>query len=469
MNQTGSSFSQLPPHVHVFGPKTVLVAAVICVAIGGGWLWLANQFNTQADIAKEQKGQTEQLAASVEEREEVLQSKISDLRQELETALSAVNSMQKAVNSRNLAITLVSVNADELVRRIEQVEDALTALKDRRNQWETERQEGLTSDRGQLGSSEELVQAFVNLKLNPLLADEELKSWEATLQKLKDALVPVRDGTAGELADVPPGFETKIADIEASVRAEGDRLSSMQSMLARAIQANPNPTPQNAPPLRQAVAQREEELKRQRQAAIEAAAQQVRNELTEVLAAERAKTERLLAEQRKELELRYREAELNKQKVEEEIKIQTLADATEDAKRAETQRLAERGAALEREAKERAFRAALPEIKRYLIPFITDGNTQPLTTYSKYGTSASTGPVSLSRLKAHGIFDDTTKALVKLHELGASVSNDRPQGAFPPYIGGSMVKPEQVPFFKKVQSLLREHGDMMVEKGLLLP
>jgi hypothetical protein len=67
------------------------------------------------------------------------------------------------------------------------------------------------------------------------------------------------------------------------------------------------------------------------------------------------------------------------------------------------------------------------------------------------------------------VLDDNPRALFALHALGADASNDRPQGNFPPYFGGHEVRPEQVPFFKKVQALLKEHGDLMVEKGMLAP
>jgi len=59
----------MPPHVHAFGPTTVLIAALICVAIGAAWLWLANKINNQAEIAKAQRPDSVQLKQDVETRE----------------------------------------------------------------------------------------------------------------------------------------------------------------------------------------------------------------------------------------------------------------------------------------------------------------------------------------------------------------------------------------------------------------
>ena len=101
------------------------------------------------------------------------------------------------------------------------------------------------------------------------------------------------------------------------------------------------------------------------------------------------------------------------------------------------------------------------------MPFISNGNTQPRQRHVQYETAASTGPVSLAKLKSHGALEDSPRGLFVLHALGASSSNDRPSGQFPPYYGGSSVQPRQVPFFRKVQQLLRDHGELMVKDGLL--
>lgn len=477
MSQSGSSSSQMPPHVHAFGPKTVLIAALICVAIGAGWLWLANKINNQAQITEAQradsvqlkedvetqKGQTEKLAATVEEREQALQNNIRELRGDLETALSAVNTMQKEINSRKLALTLMSVNADQLVRRIEQAETAIESFRDQRTRWAKDSRQALNSDRGRLGGSPDVVQAFVDLKLNPLASDNDIQGWEATLSKLKAALIPVRDGTTGDIAEVPAGFETTIAGIESSVRAETDRLSAIQRTLTR-VAENTSSNPPNGPALQQAVAQREDELKKQREATIEAAARRVRDDMTRVLADERAKTEQMLADQRKQYELKYREEELKKQKAEEEIRIQKLADATEDAKRTEAQRQAIRQAEIKRQDDQRRFQAALPEIRQYLLPFITPGNQQMDGT--KWVFADDKVPISFSAIKASGALDNSQEGYQALYWIGGGPKNDRPNGVFRDYIGGAIYDAE-VPKVRKAQQLLTEFGDLLVEQDML--
>lgn len=477
MSQSGSSSSQMPPHVHAFGPKTVLIAAFICVALGAGWLWLANKINNQAQITEAQradsvqlkqdvetqKGQTEKLAATVEEREQALQNKVRELRGDLETALSAVNTMQKEINSRNLALTLMSVNADQLVRRIEQTEAAIDSLRDQRTRWKNDSQQALTSDRGRLGSSPDVVQAFVDLNLNPIAADDAIQGWEDTLNKLKVALIPVRDGTTGEIADVPAGFATTISGIKSSVRAEADRLSAVQRTLTR-VTGNNSSVPPNGPTLQQAVAQREVELKNQREATIEAAARRVRDEMTQVLAAERAKTEQVLADQRKEFELKYRDEELKKQKAEEEIRIQKLADATEDAKRTEAQRQASRQAEVKRQDDLRRLQAAMPDIRRYLLPFITPGNQQMDGT--KWVFADDKVPMSFSAIKASGALANSQEGYQALYWIGGGQKNDRPKGVFRDYIGGAIYD-DEVPKVRRVQQLLTEFGDLLVDQDML--
>lgn len=480
MSQSGSSSSQMPPHVHAFGPKTVLIAALICVAIGAAWLWLANKINNQAQITQAQradsvqlkqdvetqKGQTEKLAATVEEREQAFQSNIQNLRGDLQTALSAVNTMQKEINSRKLALTLMSVNADQLVRRIEQAQTAIGSLHDQRTRWKTDSQQALTSDQGRLSGSPDVVQAFVNLKMNPLASDDDVQGWKDTLSKLKAALIPVRDGTTGDIAEVPAGFDTTIAGIESSVRAETDRLSSLQTTLTRVTGKTSSTPPANAPSLQQAVAQREHELKKQREAAINAASQQAYDEFTRAIAAERIKTQSLLAEKAKELEVKRREAELKKQKVEKEIETQKLADAAEDALRAEAERQIARRAALERENDARKLKAAMPEIEKYLAPFITPGNQQ--LNGNEWTLSATKVPLSYSALKAIGALGNGTGGHQALCYVAGCKENDRPNGVFRARkeLRGSMDFSE-VSNAQKAQELLTKYGDLMVNQGVL--
>lgn len=136
-------------------------------------------------------------------------------------------------------------------------------------------------------------------------------------------------------------------------------------------------------------------------------------------------------------------------------------EALADARREEEQREAARQARLERESLEREFQRSLPEIRRYLTPFITPGNRHIGQTYTEEKK-----PLSFSGIQRAGALDNTAIGHQNFMFLAGSSRNDRPSGIFPTYIGGHVHDPGDV---VRAQNLLKRFGDLLVEKGMLEP
>lgn len=126
----------------------------------------------------------------------------------------------------------------------------------------------------------------------------------------------------------------------------------------------------------------------------------------------------------------------------------------EDARQKEEQAKRERKAAMERD---------LTEIQRALVPFISKGYVQP------NGRTTEALPMSYSKLAAVGALKPDQEGIRMLLATAAN-SNDRPRGIFPTVAGGavewSLIDMDAI---GRAQRLLIQHGQAMVESGLLSP
>lgn len=157
------------------------------------------------------------------------------------------------------------------------------------------------------------------------------------------------------------------------------------------------------------------------------------------------------------------EAEAEKSLGEIELKRASVRQAEEKLKR--EQALAAEQQALERKRLEARFAAALPEIRRVLRPFITDGYAQPRNW--RFERTANKGPVSFAALQGGGYLTKDVKGLQRLH--AANVHNDRELGAFPSFLGGDQDFAQKQEALLRAQNLLNEFGPLLVEKGMLAP
>lgn len=205
----------------------------------------------------------------------------------------------------------------------------------------------------------------------------------------------------------------------------------------------------------QALAMLTQERDRQRQQLEKAARDQE-------LAAERAKQETKAAADQK-----VRDAELAREKAEQELRVlEAKANserAARDLKQAEDQRQREK-LRRDRVAK---FEAALPGMKAMLSPFISNGKMQYIS--GKGWREGDPGPLSLAALQSTGGLKDEPGSHSRLMNLctASSSGNDRPIGSFPtwrPEAGYEIQREVQ-----RVQAFLRDYGDLLVERGMLLP
>lgn len=116
-----------------------------------------------------------------------------------------------------------------------------------------------------------------------------------------------------------------------------------------------------------------------------------------------------------------------------------------------------------------AMQQDLADIRRYLTAFTTPGHYQPnhKSIPSVVEQTIDARPVSLTRLDALGALKPTIEGLERLFQFGSGDFNDRPQGSFPEFYNYEIRKPHVLATIRRAQNLLRDHGQAMVEAGML--
>lgn len=147
-----------------------------------------------------------------------------------------------------------------------------------------------------------------------------------------------------------------------------------------------------------------------------------------------------------------------------------LANEAEQRDLAETQ---ERLLANHRAGARKDLEDVLQDIRNQLTPFITPGYTQPKSKY-ELETTVEKAPVSYAALLRVGALESDQEGLHTLLRIGGSkrpgYTNDRALGRFPQYLSDLQLNELTViRDLQFAQRLLREHGQAMVEAGLLSP
>jgi hypothetical protein len=120
------------------------------------------------------------------------------------------------------------------------------------------------------------------------------------------------------------------------------------------------------------------------------------------------------------------------------------------------------------------MQAAYPPVRTLLLPFTTPGYRQPAASGNLEITSTKEA-LSYSGLLRIRALEDSDKGMSVLFILaqsfdGNSKFNDRPQGDFPVHSNFSDINKADIRLkIRTTQSFLREHGEAMVEAGLLSP
>lgn len=128
---------------------------------------------------------------------------------------------------------------------------------------------------------------------------------------------------------------------------------------------------------------------------------------------------------------------------------------------------------LARQTRLRAFEPVRTEALRLLSPFIAHDYVQPGEATNIWVKTLEKKPVSWRALERLGALEVTLRGLEALSSIGAQgIRNPdfrRPLGSFPEPEQGTLVRPREIETTKRAQFLLKEHGQVLIEEGLLSP
>jgi hypothetical protein len=295
---------------------------------------------------------------------------------------------------------------------------------------------------------------------------DDVLRWQLQLDTLA-ALIERASSNNESQVTISPGHSQRLADLgrtlaEASAKFEHHQLSLDSLLDETAASPLGESTLEDVLRDRQAAYEKAtaERLAASRQAArAEAEKAQIERlsqlEKESIDADTKRKEEKMLAEAARKKRLH----ELELEQIAEETRVKEaqqkalVAGLLEEAKRL--------GDALAQAQLEREFERVRPEIEATLVAFTQHGYA-----HRQDGTK---GPVSYAFISESGALVPGRAGLEKLMRL-ASVSNDRPRGGIPQYIGGdngwAMTNTEAA---ERAQELLRRFGSVMVEKQMLAP
>lgn len=129
---------------------------------------------------------------------------------------------------------------------------------------------------------------------------------------------------------------------------------------------------------------------------------------------------------------------------------------------------------LARLARLQAFEPVRNEVRRLLLPFISHDYFQlDKADFINWTKTLDKKPMSLKAIERLGALEPTLKGIETLSQIGTQTGRNpefrRPLGSFPEPDGGSLSRPHDIEATKRAQQLLKEHGQALVEEGLLSP
>lgn len=276
------------------------------------------------------------------------------------------------------------------------------------------------------------------------------------VDRLRESLlalaIPVEAAVADDSAILKMGaeFTTELSTITERLRS-GLKRWQEDNALVRLLTREAESRPAGDTTLGEAISELRAAETRRRAEKIDEEVAAVKMALDEQEAASRVRLKELETQKRLEsdkVEAQRREAELAGLKAEQLVLDDRIA---EQRKRAEL---------------ERRFQADLPEIRRTLTAFITPGHKQIVE--GKWQRVEQKQPLSLSGLHATRTLGDDGMSQMYLYHAGGADKNDRPNGPFRDYIGGAL-RDHETALVQKARRYLLDYGDLMVEKGMLMP
>lgn len=395
----------------------------------------------------------------------VIQTENVELKKQLLNMEETLNEFKEVTNLRRQSeqvrrsdLQQAVGTAEEASRAIDEFHKAVTA-------WQRSTTELLTTDKGKsLAANAEAVRLFYALRNQhrpDAASPEVLRSRLETLKEPLTAAIATKDVNYSTSTDLV----SRIEAIKTEARAGAEVYAAHNRNLASIVASVPG-GPSDGPTLETALQRYEEQMGAEEARTVSEVIERERKDRAEKLAVAKAETERELTA-----------AQLKAEETQRAIKLREVADneraakakaAEDEQARAMALKDAEQARiAAQKEAElERKFQAALPEIKSLLMPFISEGFTQPVG--REYQRTLTKKRVSYNALKSSGQLTATPDGV---REFVASVNysnskNDRPLGSFP----NTWSHFYEEPWFEpghRAQALLIEFGDLLVKKKML--
>lgn len=439
-----SSTSQIPDNMTVVS-STKLIIACVFLLVGGLVVRYAlfgpgneSPANATAETGPAASNNAESRSASEREND---------------PSVSAVVDQPKSQSPANdrLASTLKIVRAERLASRADEHCEILDEFRAGLRDWNSEFAAVLQDDRGRLlaAANDDNVAFYQRVKSQTWPTDGQLESWSVALQVLSTELKSAMD-SSDSVSPIPDAYEAEIDRIGHEVEQHADELADItDSHELRLSAVMDSEAPKESPTLAVILSRWEEAQRRKRDAVVHSVIEEVQQE-------ERDKLVATTEEFQRDIESLERE---RVRLTGEAMKQQILA---ENAKAAEKARLEE-----VRRQQRLEMQKHMPEIRRYLVPFITAGHRQVDGGQRWKYTNEAVG-MSLSALRAVGALRNDRNGYEMFMFVAGGPYNDRPNGVFRETIGGAAMESE-IPNISKAQALLEEFGDLLVAEGLLSP
>lgn len=342
---------------------------------------------------------------------------------------------------------------EDLKRRLDRATNSIAELQSLTAKWNSRLAALRTSEQGKkLAGNATLLEQFAPLAAKPRIAVEELESWS---QQLRDIDEVVTQGLDTRSLKIEPkaAFGERVQEILTNADSALRSQKSDDAGLGLLLDSLSESDRASEKTLAQALGELDQDRIRAYLNVQAAELKKIRD------AAEAADRQNLLETEQKKLA-----SENARKQSEREVDVQRAKNDADVASEEVKDFLRAIDAARKKREHVRRFEADLPEMRRLLAPLITPGKTE--LTKDGWRPIQEARPVSLSALAALGLMTETPKHIVHMKmqgTIGPESKNGRPMGSFP------VVPDLKSDATARMQYFLKEYGDILIERKLLLP
>lgn len=461
--------------------KTALIRfAMVAVMVVVCW-WFEGQLTSQNRATIEINERTRQIDAKIDStdhasREAVgavnatlstMQERLGSIADELEVAREQMSFVKQQVTDRKTRQAVTESNALNVRTRAQQISRKLTGCSDTREAWEHAIKQLKIRE---VHSSEAFSRDELDL-LHHLFSVEHVDSDQITgwLERLATLQTPV-DEVLNEGNDSVQISDEHVQALDRLGQEIETRRTSLQrdlDSLKTLLHRFTAPTPGGTARLEQVVTRHRMQTALAASSRIIAQIHTGNQQADNALAAEIRKTKKVLSDVAVSGEQLLRDAQAEADRQQQQIQARRIREQTEQTRLDdERDRQASRTLA-EKQEHQREYAAALPEIRRLLVPFLAAGNRQLNGT--DWVQSDGKTPLSHAGIRASGALENNRAGYQAFLWLAGGPHNDRPNGVFPGYIGGDVSNFPCLGSIRRGQVLLSEYGERLVADGLLSP